>query len=84
MSDLTRTVTELITRVVAVDQGRLEAHTRFVEIDGWSSVAALALMVEVEEEWPLKLDMRQFMAVQTIGELVELVGAGLNSDPGGI
>lgn len=82
MHDLTTPTATLIGRVVTVDPSELTDASRFDEIDGWSSVAALALMVELEDRWPLALDLRAFMAVQTVGELVELVSRDLAASGG--
>lgn len=80
MGELTTRIAALIGRVVTVEADELTESTRFDAIEGWSSVAALALMVELEEQWPLALDLRAFMAVQTVGELVELVARDLERE----
>ncbi|MFC4147949.1 acyl carrier protein [Micromonospora mangrovi] len=77
MSDLMTHVTEMIAQVADLDPAALTAESRFEDIDEWSSLKALSLMVDVEQELPIKLDLRRFMSVRTVGELVALIAEGL-------
>jgi len=86
MSDPTTGLAPRITAMVAsitdLDPAVLTAESRFEDIDDWSSLKALALMVELEQELPVKLDLRPYMAVRTVGELVALVAEGLGEAAG--
>ncbi len=73
MSDLLTELSTMIAGLTDCDPTGLRAESRFDAIDGWSSMQALTLMVSLEETWPIKLDLRRLMAVQTVGELADLV-----------
>lgn len=77
MSDLMTQITEMIAPITDVDPAALTAQSRFEDIDDWSSLKALSLMVNVEQDLPIKLDLRRFMSVRTVGELVALIAEGL-------
>ncbi|MFG1811838.1 acyl carrier protein [Streptomyces sp. NPDC049040] len=77
MSDLTTRITGMIAPITGLDPADLTAGSRFEDIDEWSSLKALSLMVDLEQELPIKLDLRRFMSVRTVGELVALVAEGL-------
>lgn len=63
----------MIARITDSEPASIGAASRFDAIDGWSSLAALALMVDLEQDLPIKLDLRRFMSVPTVGELTALV-----------
>jgi acyl carrier protein len=63
----------MIARITDAEPASIGASSRFAAIDDWSSLAALALMVDLEEHLPIKLDLRRFMSTQTVGELTALV-----------
>jgi acyl carrier protein len=71
----------MIARITDCEPSSIGAESRFDAIDGWSSMAALSLMVDLEQDLPIKLDLRRFMSVQTVGELTALV-AGLVDQSG--
>ncbi|MCP2243437.1 acyl carrier protein [Lentzea aerocolonigenes] len=50
------------------DQPRLAAHER------WDSMRTLEVLGRLEEELSIRLDLRRFHQVRTVGDLVELVG----------
>ena len=77
MSDLMTRIIEMIAPITDVDPADLTAESRFEDIDEWSSLKALSLMVNVEQDLPIKLDLRRFMSVRTVGELVALIAEGL-------
>jgi acyl carrier protein len=63
----------MIARITDAEPASIGAASRFTAVDDWSSLAALALMVDLEERLPIKLDLRRFMSTQTVGELAALV-----------
>lgn len=73
MPDLVTEIGAMIARITDLEPASIGAASRFDAIDGWSSLAALSLMVDLEQDMPIKLDLRRFMSVQTIGELAALV-----------
>jgi acyl carrier protein len=77
MSDLVTEIGAMVARITDSEPASMGAASRFDAIDGWSSLAALSLMVSLEQDMPIKLDLRRFMSVLTIGELAALVAEGL-------
>ena len=77
MSDLVTEIGVMVARITDSGPASMGAASRFDAIDGWSSLAALSLMVSLEQDMPIKLDLRRFMSVLTIGELAALVAEGL-------
>jgi acyl carrier protein len=77
MPDLMNQLTAMIAPITDLEPASLTAQSRFDAIEGWSSLKALSLMVNVEQDLPIKLDLRRFMSVRTVGELVALVAEGL-------
>ena len=77
MSDLVTEIGAMVARITDSEPASMGAACRFDAIDGWSSLAALSLMVSLEQDMPIKLDLRRFMSVLTIGELAALVAEGL-------
>jgi acyl carrier protein len=82
MPDLVTQLSAMIVRVTDCDPAGLHADTRFDAVEGWSSLQALSLMVAIEQDLPVKLDLRPFMAVQTVGELAALVARDLSRTAG--
>jgi acyl carrier protein len=75
--DLAAQITAMVASITDLDPADLTAESRFEDIEDWSSLKALALMVDVEQDLPIKLDLRRFMAVRTLGELNALIAVGL-------
>jgi len=79
MSDLTPQITEMIASLTDLDPASLTAQSRFEDIEEWSSLTALSLMVNLEQDLPIKLDLRRFMSVRTVGELTALIAECLET-----
>lgn len=77
MPDLLTQITEMIAPITDLDPAGLTAESTFEDIDEWSSLKALSLMVNVEQDLPVRLDLRRFVSVRTVGELVALIAEGL-------
>jgi acyl carrier protein len=71
--DLVTEIGAMIALVTDCEPASIGAASRLHDIEGWSSLAALSLMVTLEEDLPVKLDLRRLMSVVTVGELAALV-----------
>src|SRR5215210_1447459 len=80
--DLYDAVVDLIHQVTDVPADRIYVSTRFDQLDGWASLAALRLLTDVEDRFHLTLDLRQYFAAARVAELVDLIGARLPASTG--
>ncbi|HEY0449154.1 phosphopantetheine-binding protein [Actinophytocola sp.] len=68
---------DVIALVAQVTRGpEVTAASRFGSLGNWSSLAALRLLALVEQRCGVSLDLRRYLAVETVGELAELITAG--------
>ncbi|MEU6431030.1 phosphopantetheine-binding protein [Microbispora sp. NPDC046973] len=47
--------------------------SRFNELGGWSSLAALRLLAAVEEHFQIRLDLRRYLRLDTVGALSDMI-----------
>jgi acyl carrier protein len=66
-----------IARLVALmtrEPGRqITEDSRFETLGNWSSLTALRLLTVIEQRWGVALDLRAYLAIETVGELAEAV-----------
>lgn len=55
------------------DPVELTPETRFRELDGWSSLVALLIIIMVDEEYSIVLPPEEMRKTMTIQELFDLV-----------
>jgi acyl carrier protein len=75
---LTETATRLHTLIADqcdVPAAGITPGTYFTDLPGWSSLAALRLLGAVEESFGIRLDLRRYLALATVGELTGTVAA---------
>ncbi|WP_327267921.1 acyl carrier protein [Streptomyces sp. NBC_01218] len=80
------TVTEAVARLLDVDEDELRGDTALPEIEGWDSVNALRLLVNLERGLGAPVDYERFAAAERIADLALLVadtaaGAGQGVRP---
>lgn len=46
---------------------------------GWTSLASLEVLAQLEDQLGIELDLRAFTAVRTVDDLIELVQAGIGT-----
>ena len=68
-------VVGVLAEVLEVPADTLTADTAFGDLENWDSMAALETLVQLESRLGVRLDLRSYHAVRTIGELVELAEA---------
>jgi acyl carrier protein len=73
MADVFAAVADLIGHMTDVPVEEISVESRFEDLDNWTSFAALRLLTGVEERLGVRLDLRGYLAVQHVGELVSLV-----------
>jgi acyl carrier protein len=74
VSDVLAEITALVGEVTG--ERDVTAASRFETLGNWGSMAALRLLALVEQRCTVTLDLRGYLAVETVAELAELVTAG--------
>ncbi|ATQ70963.1 MULTISPECIES: acyl carrier protein [Methylosinus] len=64
-----RTVIEIVSQLLDVEESALDADTPFTAIEGWDSVNAMRVLVYLERELGTPVDFQSFMAAERIGDL---------------
>jgi acyl carrier protein len=64
-----RTVIEIVSQLLDVEESALDADTPFTAIEGWDSVNAMRVLVYLEREIGTPVDYQRFMAAECIGDL---------------
>ncbi|MET7641157.1 phosphopantetheine-binding protein [Streptomyces sp. NPDC005438] len=65
----------LIEQITDVAATQITSETRFDSFSDWTSHSALRLMVAIEGEFTVRLDLREYLEVQQLGQLAELVSS---------
>jgi acyl carrier protein len=66
-------VIRLVTRITRVPVDQIEPDSRFDTLGNWTSMAALRLLSAVEQSFGLRLDLREYMAIQTVAGLAQTI-----------
>jgi acyl carrier protein len=75
MSDLMPQIAELIEQVTDAPAATIGAQSRFEELTNWTSYTALRLLTGIEERTGVRLDLREYFAIQDVGGLLQAVAA---------
>ena len=75
MADVFAELAELMGQVTDVPVEEISVGSRFERLGNWTSFAALRLLTGIEDRLGVRLDLRGYLAVQDVGELVSLVAA---------
>ncbi|MEV6235289.1 hypothetical protein [Lentzea sp. NPDC051838] len=71
MSDV---LTDLVPLVAEVSRtSEVTGESRFEQLAEWSSMAALRLLAQVEPRWNVRLDLRRYLATETVAELAGVI-----------
>lgn len=60
----------LIEEVLDTEEGMLTAETELDDVDGWDSVAALSLIVMLDEHFGKTITGAQIKALSTVGDIL--------------
>ena len=82
MTDVANVLRTLVARAVDAPVERVEDGARFEQLGNWSSLAALRLLASVEDRFRVSLDLRHYLAIETVAELTEAVRIELHGDEG--
>ncbi|MFE4716785.1 acyl carrier protein [Streptomyces sp. NPDC056728] len=66
----------VISAVTDAPAGTLTGASRFDELDNWSSLAALRLLTAVEDAFGVRLNLRTYLATETVDGLARMIATG--------
>jgi len=72
-----RRVVKVVCDVLHVDEGMVEPSSNFIFDLGAESTQSVQLVAAFEQEFDIEMDNEQALAVQTVGEAVDFIGAYL-------
>jgi acyl carrier protein len=72
MPEVHSEVVALINRVTQAAEA-ITPQSEFEALPNWSSLNALRLLAALENRFRVSLDLRRYLAVNTVGELVAMV-----------
>lgn len=64
---------EMIEDMLELDEGTLKLETKLSDIEEWDSVAALSLIVMLDDEFGKSISGKEIRQLKTINEIVELM-----------
>ena len=67
-------MSKFLDRMSAVLETPVSPGTRFREVDGWSSLMAFGILVTLENDYGRRMDLGEFAAMTTIGDLAGACG----------
>jgi acyl carrier protein len=70
-TDVLDRLTRLVAQVSDDAAELIGRDTRFDGLGRWGSLAAMRLLASVEREFRVKMDLRRYVALQTVGELAD-------------
>ncbi|MEV5716970.1 phosphopantetheine-binding protein [Amycolatopsis mediterranei] len=73
MPEVSSVVVDLVTEAVGQPVAEVVPTTRFGELPGWGSLSALRLLAALEARLAVRLDLREYLAIQDVGGLVNAV-----------
>jgi acyl carrier protein len=73
MSEVLPEVVDLVAEVAGVPPAEISAASRFDGLDAWGSFAALRLLAGVEDRFGVRLNLRDYLAIEHVGGLVDAV-----------
>jgi acyl carrier protein len=71
-------VVGLVEQAALQPPGEVSPATRFAELPGWGSLSALRLLAALEARLAVRLDLREYLAIQDVDGLVDAVTAALS------
>ncbi|MEU8485562.1 MULTISPECIES: acyl carrier protein [unclassified Streptomyces] len=74
----TAELVRVISDVTDAPAGTLTGASRFDELDNWSSLAALRLLTAVEDAFGVRLNLRAYLATETVDGLARMIEAGIS------
>ena len=56
------------------EEGNLTVETNFKELENYGSLSAVVVLQLVEDQFQVTINPRGFRAIQTVNDLVEIIG----------
>jgi len=75
VSEKSGVVIDVLAEVLEVPADTLTADTALGDQENWDSMAALETLTQLESRLGIRLDLRSYHTVRTVGDLVELAQA---------
>lgn len=75
MSEIFVEMVDLIEQVTDVPAEEISNSSRFESLANWTSLAALRLLTGIESRFSIHLDLREYFAIENVGELVSAVSS---------
>ena len=75
VSDKSDVVIGVLAEVLEVPADTLTDDTALADQENWDSMAALETLTQLESRLGIRLDLRSYHTVRTVGDLVELTQA---------
>lgn len=75
MSEVLTEVVDLVAEAAELPVDRISATSRFDELGEWGSFAALRLLAGVEGRFGVRLDLRDYLAIEHVGGLADAVSS---------
>lgn len=75
VSEKSGVVIDVLAEVLEVPADTLTADTALGEMENWDSMAALETLTQLESRLGIRLDLRSYHTVRTVGDLVALAQA---------
>jgi len=73
-SEVLAKIGDVIREVLDDDSiGDITESTMASDVDGWDSLAHIAIIASVEEEFDIKFAMKDVVALHNVGDLVEAI-----------
>ena len=71
--DIYKKLTEIFQEVFDRKDIELNDETNAGDVEGWDSLAYITIISSVEDAFSVRLPMKQVLALQKVGELVDLI-----------
>ena len=63
----------LIQKVFEIDKDQLRSEAIIEDVLNWDSYMIMNLLVEIENEYHVKIDLNALFEIRTVGELISLI-----------
>ncbi|GHB09616.1 MULTISPECIES: acyl carrier protein [Streptomyces] len=77
MPDVMSTLPGLVARVTRHPADEITADSRFSGLGRWGSLVAVRLLANIEQTYGVRLDLRDYLKIGTVGELADEISRHL-------
>lgn len=78
MINLNDFIANVADQFINTDRSRITPEVNFLELDEWSSLVALSVVVMIDEEYNVTLNAKDVKGAKTIGDLFDIVNDKMN------